>query len=430
MRGERRRSLTAREVEVLALVRLGLTNEEIASRLGISPDTAKFHVSQILAKLGVATREEAAALAIPAERGWRLGGFGLAAQLALAAAALAAVAGVAVLAWAVSATGPGDSGAVEEVTPSVDSTPSPVTAPLGAIPWVNSTPGPYAPSPPVAPTINPAVLATPECQGDQLAGKYSGSHSAGGYTFIEFVIANVSTDECRLSERPASFQYLDASGEVVTSGDQAVCSPQACLPALLEPNGSLASTGEDDPASRALFSVQGFNPVTGSCDGAKSVNEITLTMPAGGSVAIPVGESSGCLGPVLSWFVPEEQAVRPPTAPASVLVTAAQLPRKTAAGQDLIFTVEITNVSDTRFSFGDVCPNYILIIGNKDLYDTHSLNCRPVQTIGAGEHALFAMQVSIPASLTPGSYGVGWALDAPYARADTAPSSVIDIVAP
>lgn len=58
MRGERRRSdLTSREREVLGLVRIGLTNEEIAQRLGISPDTAKFHVSQILAKLGVATRE-------------------------------------------------------------------------------------------------------------------------------------------------------------------------------------------------------------------------------------------------------------------------------------------------------------------------------------------------------------------------------------
>jgi DNA-binding CsgD family transcriptional regulator/Tol biopolymer transport system component len=54
-------TLTAREREVFALLRRGLTNEEIAQRLGISLDGAKYHVSQILSKLGVATREEAAA---------------------------------------------------------------------------------------------------------------------------------------------------------------------------------------------------------------------------------------------------------------------------------------------------------------------------------------------------------------------------------
>lgn len=115
MRGDRRRSgLTPREREVLGLVRVGLTNEEIAARLGISPDTAKYHVSQILAKLGVATREDAAAMAVPEGRGWwrRLGAWGLAVKLALGAATLAVLAGVAVLAWAVASNGSGDSGEV------------------------------------------------------------------------------------------------------------------------------------------------------------------------------------------------------------------------------------------------------------------------------------------------------------------------------
>jgi hypothetical protein len=42
------------------LLREGLTNEAIARRLGISLDTAKFHVSEILAKLGLSSRQEAA----------------------------------------------------------------------------------------------------------------------------------------------------------------------------------------------------------------------------------------------------------------------------------------------------------------------------------------------------------------------------------
>jgi DNA-binding CsgD family transcriptional regulator len=53
--------LTKREREVLALLEHGLTNKEIAARLYITPKTASHHVSQILSKLGVRTRAEAAA---------------------------------------------------------------------------------------------------------------------------------------------------------------------------------------------------------------------------------------------------------------------------------------------------------------------------------------------------------------------------------
>ena len=56
-------ALTSREREVLRLLAAGRSNREIASVLFIAPKTASVHVSNILGKLGAASRTEAAAIA-------------------------------------------------------------------------------------------------------------------------------------------------------------------------------------------------------------------------------------------------------------------------------------------------------------------------------------------------------------------------------
>jgi DNA-binding NarL/FixJ family response regulator len=59
-RGERPGGLTEREVEVLQLMAKGLSNKEIAQTLSVTVRTVDFHVSNILKKLEVTSRVEAA----------------------------------------------------------------------------------------------------------------------------------------------------------------------------------------------------------------------------------------------------------------------------------------------------------------------------------------------------------------------------------
>lgn len=56
--------LTARETQVLELLAEGLPNKAIATRLGISDQTVKFHVASISAKLGATNRTDAVRLAL------------------------------------------------------------------------------------------------------------------------------------------------------------------------------------------------------------------------------------------------------------------------------------------------------------------------------------------------------------------------------
>jgi DNA-binding CsgD family transcriptional regulator len=56
--------LTAREAEVLRLLALGLTTQQVADRLVISAKTADHHVQHIYTKIGVSTRGAAALFAI------------------------------------------------------------------------------------------------------------------------------------------------------------------------------------------------------------------------------------------------------------------------------------------------------------------------------------------------------------------------------
>ncbi len=103
--------LTPREWEVLALLREGLSNEQIAERLEITERTARYHVSEILSKLGVASREEAArsqpeerrrwwqAAFAPAALLWKRAHLGWAPAAAAGGVAVAVALGLGMLVW-------------------------------------------------------------------------------------------------------------------------------------------------------------------------------------------------------------------------------------------------------------------------------------------------------------------------------------------
>jgi LuxR family maltose regulon positive regulatory protein len=60
--------LTDREFEILALVVLRYSHQEIAAQIGLSRDTVKFQLKRVFGKLGVSTGQKAARSAIDCEK--------------------------------------------------------------------------------------------------------------------------------------------------------------------------------------------------------------------------------------------------------------------------------------------------------------------------------------------------------------------------
>jgi DNA-binding CsgD family transcriptional regulator len=117
--------LTPREWEVFHLLRQRHTNEEIADRLGITLDGAKYHVSSILSKLGVSSRMVALRwqptqlrAELTPRRGWSF--LLLAGKAASVAVAASAIVGVGVLGYGVIASRMADEPAQEAQAPEAD----------------------------------------------------------------------------------------------------------------------------------------------------------------------------------------------------------------------------------------------------------------------------------------------------------------------
>jgi len=407
MRARRLDELTAREQEVLQLIRAGLTNEEIAERLGSSPDGAKYHVSQILWKLGVSSREEAAALSSPQKhRAPWWAGAPLWARIAGAGVMAAAVAGIGVLVWGVVA--PTGSGEEERASTSAVPTRTPV-------PWIDSTPGP-TPSPAPFPTPNPNDLAVRPCRAEDITGAVTGGNGAGGWIFKYFAFSNVSSEPCRLEGVPA-MQFLDANGQAQpTTWREDPC----IIPSVVVPCPHLVAVLQADTGQTALpdYRLKASQAALtllywGRLDDLPSYTPCPLSASAiafdlpgdAGRVTVPLGgPMNACVAPGVSQFGP---APTPTPAPGArpELTARLKLPQTVVAGETLKFVADLTNTSPTvPFVFGDLCPEYTVILGAKQAQERHALSCRPVVSISAGGSASFSMELAIPANIAPGSY--------------------------
>jgi uncharacterized protein YjbI with pentapeptide repeats/DNA-binding CsgD family transcriptional regulator len=195
--------LTERERDVAQLMARGCTNGEIAERLGITFNTAKWHVSQVISKLGVSTREEAVA-AWREERsvGRRIhraiaavGGLGLA-KTAIVAGGAALVAGglaVGAVVLAVQGGDPTDDDPAQEVQAVVVAT---------ATATATATPGPSIPNgcPDFTGTIQRPVEPCPPEHYEQFAdANASGTCDLSGRQIGAVQANNIDLRNCNLA---------------------------------------------------------------------------------------------------------------------------------------------------------------------------------------------------------------------------------------
>ena len=205
--------LTPAEWRVLEELREGGTNAEIAVRLGISPDTVKYHVSNMLAKLGVQDRRELAAWRPEAKRRRRLpavlgapAALGLVVRplgwVAIGAAALGVVAVVTVALVVLAGNGgqpvavaPPPAAPAPSPSPTQEPPPTGTPTPVST-PQVTPTPQPQAtptpspePTPEATPRPAPASAATPEATPSPTPAPVSARHGDQSYEppVVEFV---------------------------------------------------------------------------------------------------------------------------------------------------------------------------------------------------------------------------------------------------
>ncbi len=221
--------LTPAEQRVLPYVRQGLTNAEIADRFGLSPETVKYHVGNMLSKLGLADRLELAAWTPEGERptrrtwltafAWRLGGLvrslarTMRPEIAFTTAVFVLAAGIVLL---LVRTRGGDDPAVQPPGPEA-ATLTAVAVPSSSTPPASTTSPSRSPAStaPPTPTASPSETPTPTATPAPLTSTPGPADAAQAVTFTD-----VRRDPVAVDPNPHGqpLIYDTHTGEVKAAG--------------------------------------------------------------------------------------------------------------------------------------------------------------------------------------------------------------------
>jgi len=392
--------LTPREWEVLELLRSGASNAQIAERLGITERTAQFHVSEILSKLGVASREEAAALPLPERRRW-WAAWPLWARIAGAATVAAAAAGLAILAWGVLRTG--------GPTEAQRGQPAPEQAPVLAsadhpVPWVDL---------PASSDAKPFTIpGVPPCQAAQLlvdltaAGTYS--TGAEQTSYWDVLIRNNGAP-CFVGPT------LDAT--FATTDRELTVSPKRVGFDIIYLEKGPQYPGISRPADGFTYEA------TGRIDTSPCTTPMTHLQvspgPSLGLIELKPSPASGwgsCAGETYrSELHPEDCCGGSGHGGGYAIQTRIDAPTVAHPGERFRFLTTLTNWEGvTSLAAGShqeppeplewaQCPTYHLELeGLAGSFRAHPLNCQPVKPMPPYANATFEMYIDVPADAHTG----------------------------
>jgi hypothetical protein len=121
---------------------------------------------------------------------------------------------------------------------------------------------------------------------------------------------------------------------------------------------------------------------------------------------LKIGHAPSCVASAPSTIqVGVFQPLVPQPRPATQLPFRLRFDRLTyrvARGSILRYRVTVTNASRKPFRFR-ACPAYFEALGGSDRHELHILNCRPVGTLAPGAARVFAIELRVPRTTTPGA---------------------------
>jgi len=400
--------LTPREWEVLELLRSGASNAQIAERLSITERTVKFHVSEILSKLGVGSREEAARIALPERRRW-WAAWPLWARIAGAATMAAAAAGLALLAWGVVRTGgPTDA----QQPPSAPKQGLILTSAENPVPWTDL---------PASSNARPFTIpGVPPCQAANLIFDLlsAGTYNNGAERSWWDVMVRNKRGPCFVGPT------LDAT--FANSGGALLVSPERVGSHIIYLENGPQYPGISNPAEGFTYSARGRIETSHSSPCTTAVTQLQVSAgPSLGGVDLKPNAATGwgtCVGEMYrSELHPEGTGGG---SGGYSVQTELDAPAFAHVGERMRFLITVLNERPVTSKIPGTedpppetldwsrCPTYQEELeGVSGSFTTHRLNCEPVNPMPPYASATFEMYIDVPADAQPGPSVLSFGFD-------------------